>query len=224
MMRTPLISLYAPRMSIPVVLVHGLGSSFAHNWGVSGWDDILMSEGFAVIGHELPGHGAAVEAPGGETEAVQRLIDLASEVGPIDAIGFSAGARLVLRAALAKPSAFHKIVLLGIGDGMWAHTLNTDTFELADLVVQLLETAGNDRARVERYVKGFTEMPPLSELSKVTVPALVVIGDRDMVGPADAMTAALPDARMVVLKGVDHYATTSNFKCQDEVLRFLSEE
>jgi pimeloyl-ACP methyl ester carboxylesterase len=57
----------------------------------------------------------------------------------------------------------------------------------------------------------------------VTVPALVVIGDRDTVGPADRLTAALPQARMVVLKGVDHYATTSNFRCQDEVLRFLSE-
>ena len=113
--------------------------------------------------------------------------------------------------------------MLGIGDGMWTHRVNPDGFELADLVVQLLETAGNDRASVERYVKGFTEMPPLTELSKVTVPVLVVIGDRDMVGPADAMTAALPEARLVVLKGVDHYATTSNFKCQDEVLRFLSE-
>jgi pimeloyl-ACP methyl ester carboxylesterase len=205
------------------MLVHGLGSSFAHNWGVSGWDDILGSEGFAVIPHELPGHGSAPEVAGGENEAVQRLIDSASELAPVDAIGFSAGARLVLRAAIAKPSAFRKVVLLGIGDGMWTHSVNPDGFELADLVVQLLETAGNDRASVERYVKGFTEMPPLTELSKVTVPVLVVIGDRDMVGPADAMTAALPDARLVVLKGVDHYATTSNFKCQDEVLRFLSE-
>ncbi|MFA7322756.1 MAG: alpha/beta fold hydrolase [Candidatus Nanopelagicales bacterium] len=210
-------------MSIPVVLVHGLGSSFAHNWGVSGWDDILQSEGFAVIAHELPGHGSAPAAPGGETEAVQRLVDLVSEIGPVDAVGFSAGARLVLRAALAKPEAFHKIVLLGIGDGMWNHRPAEGDFELADLVLQLLETAGNDRALVERYVKGFTEMPDLGQLSKVTVPALVVIGDRDMVGPADALTAALPDARLVVLKGVDHYATTSNFKCQDEVLRFLSE-
>jgi len=223
MMHTAPISLYAPRMSVPVMLVHGLGSSFAHNWGVSGWDDILASEGFSVIPHELPGHGSAAEAPGGEDEAVQRLIDAASELAPVDAVGFSAGARLVLRAAIAKPSAFRKVVLLGIGDGMWTHSVNPDGFELADLVVQLLETAGNDRASVERYVKGFTEMPPLTQLSKVTVPVLVVIGDRDMVGPADAMTAALPDARLVVLKGVDHYATTSNFKCQDEVLRFLSE-
>ena len=154
---------------------------------------------------------------------MQRLIDVVSEREPVDAIGFSAGARLVLRAALANPTAFRKIVLLGIGDGMWTHTPTADDLELADLVVQLLETAGNDRAAVERYIKGFTEMPALSELSKVTVPTLVMIGDRDMVGPADAMTAALADAKLVVLKGVDHYATTSNFTCQDEVLRFLSE-
>ena len=83
-------------MPVPVVLVHGLGSSFAHNWGVSGWDDILQSEGFEAVGYELPGHGAAPEAVGGESEAVQRLLDLVSTREPVDAIGFSAGARLVL--------------------------------------------------------------------------------------------------------------------------------
>ncbi|MDD2858222.1 MAG: alpha/beta hydrolase [Candidatus Nanopelagicales bacterium] len=211
-------------MSVPVVLVHGLGSSFAHNWGVSGWDDILQSEGFEVVAHELPGHGAAAEAPGGEDEAIARLVELVTQIGPVAAVGFSAGARLVLRAALARPEAFTRIALLGIGDGMWSHRQSdSEEIVMADLVLQLLETAGNDRASVERYVRGFTEMPDLGTLAKVTVPALVVIGDRDMVGPADQLTAALPNARMVVLKGVDHYATTSNFTCQDEVLRFLSE-
>lgn len=211
-------------MPVPVVLVHGLGSSFAHNWGVSGWDDILQSEGFEVVAHELPGHGAAPEAPGGEDEAIARLVALVQQIGPVDAIGFSAGARLVLRAALASPASFNKIALLGIGDGMWSHEPSGDgEVVMADLVLQLLETAGNDRGAVERYVRGFSPMPDLGALAAVTMPALVVIGDRDGVGPADRLTAALPQARMVVLKGVDHYATTSNFTCQDEVLRFLSE-
>ena len=162
-------------MSAPVVLVHGLGSSFEHNWGVTGWIDILESEGFEVIGHELPGHGSARVAAGGEIEAAQRLVELVTEKAPVVGIGFSAGARLTLRAAIAAPQAFEKVVLLGIGDGMW------------------------------------------------TMPTLVVIGERDMVGPVDEMVAALPNARSLVLKGVDHFSTTSNFNCQDAVLRFLSE-
>ena len=209
-------------MSAPVVLVHGLGSSFEHNWRVTGWIDILESEEFEVIGHELPGHGSAAVAPGGETEAAQRLVSLVKEKAPVVGIGFSAGARLVLRAAIAAPEAFEKVVLLGIGDGMWEHR-EEGSGEMPDLVLQLLETAGNDRALVQQYVDGFSPMPPLSELSKLTMPTLVVIGERDMVGPVDAMVAAMPDARALVLKGVDHFSTTSNFNCQDAVLRFLSE-
>ena len=209
-------------MSAPVVLVHGLGSSFEHNWGVTGWIDILESEGFEVIGHELPGHGQAPVAAGGEIEAAQRLVELVTEKAPVVGIGFSAGARLTLRAAIAAPQAFEKVVLLGIGDGMWKDR-EAGSGEMPDLVLQLLETAGNDRALVQQYVDGFAPMPPLSELSKLTMPTLVVIGERDMVGPVDEMVAALPNARSLVLKGVDHFSTTSNFNCQDAVLRFLSE-
>ena len=209
-------------MSAPVVLVHGLGSSFEHNWGVTGWIDILDSEGFEVVGHELPGHGSAPQAAGGEPEAMERLVGLVKERAPVVGIGFSAGARLVLRAAIASPESFEKVVLLGIGDGMWKER-QEGTGEMPDLVLQLLETAGNDRASVQKYVDGFTAMPPLSQLAKLTMPTLVVIGERDMVGPVDDMVAALPNARAIVLKGVDHFSTTSNFNCQDAVLRFLSE-
>lgn len=209
-------------MSAPVVLVHGLGSSFDHNWGVTGWIDILESEGFAVVGHELPGHGAARVAPGGEAEAAQRLVTLVTEKAPVVGIGFSAGARLVLRAAIAAPEAFDKVVLLGIGDAMWKER-EQGSGQMPDLVLQLLETAGNDRALVQQYVEGFSAMPPLSELSKLTMPTLVVIGERDMVGPVDEMVAAMPNASALVLKGVDHFSTTSNFTCQDAVLRFLSQ-
>ena len=209
-------------MSAPVVLVHGLGSSFEHNWGVTGWIDILDSEGFEVVGHELPGHGSAAHAAGGELEAVQRLVSVVTQKAPVVGIGFSAGARLVLRAAIASPESFEKVVLLGIGDGMWK-VREEGSGEMPDLVLQLLETAGNDRASVQGYVDGFAAMPPLSELAKLTMPTLVVIGERDMVGPVDEMVAALPNARAIVLKGVDHFSTTSNFNCQDAVLRFLSE-
>ncbi|MDO8731496.1 MAG: alpha/beta hydrolase [Actinomycetota bacterium] len=209
-------------MSAPVVLVHGLGSSFEHNWGVTGWIDILESEGFEVVGHELPGHGSAPQASRGEPEAVERLVSVVTEQAPVVGIGFSAGARLVLRAAIASPEAFDKVVLLGIGDGMWKDR-EEGSGEMPDLVLQLLETAGNDRESVQKYVEGFTAMPPLGELAKLTMPTLVVIGERDMVGPVDEMVAALPNARAIVLKGVDHFSTTSNFNCQDAVLRFLSE-
>ena len=50
---------------------------------------------------------------------------------------------------------------------------------------------------------------------------LVVIGDRDFAGPADPLVDALPDARGVTLRNVDHFATPESFGFIDAVLEFL---
>ena len=50
---------------------------------------------------------------------------------------------------------------------------------------------------------------------------LVVIGDRDFAGPGDLLADALPDARVVVLRNVDHFATPESFGFIDAVLEFL---
>ena len=47
------------------------------------------------------------------------------------------------------------------------------------------------------------------------------IGDRDFAGPADPLAEALPDARLVVLRNVDHFATPESFGFIDAVLEFL---
>ena len=43
----------------PVVLVHGLGSSFEHGWRSTGWIDLLADADRPVIGVDLLGHGTA---------------------------------------------------------------------------------------------------------------------------------------------------------------------
>ena len=59
------------------------------------------------------------------------------------------------------------------------------------------------------------------ELKVVECPVLVVIGDRDFAGPADGLAEALPDARLVVLRNTDHFATPESFGFIDAVLEFL---
>jgi hypothetical protein len=53
---------------------------------------------------------------------------------------------------------------------------------------------------------------------------LVVLGDRDWVGPADRLMAALPSASLVSLSGVDHFATPSDFGAIDATVKFLGLE
>jgi hypothetical protein len=50
---------------------------------------------------------------------------------------------------------------------------------------------------------------------------LVVLGDRDFAGPADPLLDKLPDARLVTLPGVDHFATPKQFGFIDAALDFL---
>ena len=93
---------------------------------------------------------------------------------------------------------------------------------LARLFTQYAEQPGNDRlalAAVMRRADG----APLSaaELATVTVPVLVVLGDRDFAGPADQLVDALPDARLVSLRNVDHFATPESFGFIDATLEFL---
>ena len=59
------------------------------------------------------------------------------------------------------------------------------------------------------------------ECQKVTAPVLVIIGGRDFAGPADPLVDALPDARLVVLPGADHFSTPKDFGAIDATLRFL---
>ena len=42
-----------------LVLLHGFGSSFDHNWQQTGWVDILADFGVTVPPIDLPGHGSS---------------------------------------------------------------------------------------------------------------------------------------------------------------------
>ena len=80
-----------------VVLVHGLGSSFEHGWRAPGWIDLLGDAGRPVIPVDILGHGGA-EAPH-EPAAyadLEQSVIAALPDEPVDAIGFSLGAQLLL--------------------------------------------------------------------------------------------------------------------------------
>jgi pimeloyl-ACP methyl ester carboxylesterase len=232
----------APSAALPtVLLVHGIGSSFAHNWQRTGWVDILGLDDRTALGYELPGHGDSTTPLDGDA-AVRELTELVTGHGEVDAVGFSAGAMLLARVAVAVPGAFRRLALLGIGDGIWragketgdesaggvldlAVALESDT-EHEDPRVRIFQrlarSAGNDPARVAGYLRSAPSAPSADQLAAVTCPTLIVVGERDPIGPADRLAAAFGDARAVVLPGVDHMATTTDVRCQDRVSRFLA--
>ena len=221
----------------PVALVHGFASSYAHGWEHNGWTDLLADGGRKVLRIDLPGHGESPAAtdPAAYADVQGALADVVAPHAPVDAIGFSTGARLLLGLASEDPARLRKLVVIGVGDNLLrpedreplASALESGADEVAaedigvQLFVRLARTAGND----PRALAAFLRRPdrPLTEddLARVTCPVLVVLGDRDFSAPADRLVRALPDAELVMLRNVDHFAAPRDFNCINRSLAFI---
>ncbi len=220
----------------PVVLVHGWGGSFATTWQRSGFTDLLADAGRPVIGVDLLGHGAAPKPhePEAYADLTARIVEALPDE-PVDAVGFSLGAMTLLRLALDQPDRLRRLVVSGVGRNLFERDDERAAAILAGvegtgdpednigrLFGQYARAEGNDPEALAAVLRrpGAGPFDP-AELTKVTVPALVVIGDRDFAGPADPLVEALPDARAVVLRNVDHFATPEAFGFIDATLEFL---
>lgn len=218
----------------PVLLVHGFASSFDRNWREPGWVDLLSDAGRGVLPLDLLGHGSS-ERPHDPAAYARLEDDVAAALpaeGAVDAIGFSLGARLLLGVAAAQPGRFHRVVVGGVGANLFrradpepvARALEGDLdvdHPVARLFVQFAAGSGNDPAALAACLRRPERPLTAEQLAAVTCPVLVVLGDQDFAGPGDPLVEALPDARLVTLRGVDHFAAPRNFGFIDAALEFL---
>jgi pimeloyl-ACP methyl ester carboxylesterase len=214
--------------SAPVILVHGLASSFDHGWRATGWVDLLEDGGREVIRFDLPGHGQSTYPP--DADPSDALRDALPDT-PVDAVGFSAGAQTLLRLASVAPSRFDRLVLIGVGENVFRQddfSYLADAYEAGDaadprwkVFVNLAVSAGNDPKAMATYLRTPKSRITDETLAGVKVPARVIIGDKDFAGPADTLVAKLPEASLTVLPGVDHFQAPRDFGCIDAALRFL---
>jgi pimeloyl-ACP methyl ester carboxylesterase len=219
----------------PVVLVHGVGSSFEHGWRSPGWVDLLADASRPVIPVDILGHGTADRPHDPAKYAhLETSVERALPDEQVDAIGFSLGAQLLLRIASRTPERFGRLVVIGVGDNVFrtdpANAL-ADAFEsetdtepddiTTRLFVQLARSAGNDPLAIAACLRRPAEPFTAADAAQVMCPTLVIIGDRDFAGPPEPLVDALPDAQLVVLKGVDHFRAPMEFDCIDAALEFI---
>jgi pimeloyl-ACP methyl ester carboxylesterase len=188
-----------------------------------------------VIGIDLLGHGDAPKPhePEAYGDLTTRIVDAIADYPTIDAVGFSLGAITLLQLACRAPDRFSHLIVSGVGANLFRNDSHESIIASVEgrgdpeditsqLFAQYANQPGND-AKALAAVMRRPRLDPISaeRLSTLTFPVLVVLGDRDFAGPADPLMTALPNARLITLKGCDHFATPNDFRFIDATLEFL---
>ncbi|APW73468.1 MULTISPECIES: alpha/beta fold hydrolase [Sphingopyxis] len=224
----------------PVVLLHGLFSSAEVNWIKFGTAARIAAEGYRVVMPDLRVHGssaaphdAALYPP---DVLVSDLADLIAHLGlsAFDLGGFSLGARTSVRAVVAGMTP-GRLILGGMGlAGLagWQRRgqffkrviAEYDSAKRGDdswLSIQFMKTMKIDRIAAGHLLDSFTDTPP-DALAALTMPTLVVCGDRDRDnGSAEDLVAALPDAVLATIPGT-HMSSVTEPELGQAIAAFLT--
>jgi pimeloyl-ACP methyl ester carboxylesterase len=222
-----------------VLLIHGFLSHAHMNWINPGTAAALVSAGYRVLAPDLRGHGesGAPDTPASyppDILAMDMEAVLAAEsVTDYDLVGYSLGARTALRMVIrgARPS---QLVLGGMGlagildsnarrDFFISAIEKRDTLKRGDIgyeVARFIKST-NANAQAAIHVLRSQVVSTAAELATVTMPALVIAGNKDFDnGSAAELATALPAARYAEIDG-DHMSAVVNPQLATEIIAFL---
>lgn len=225
----------------PVLLLHGFASNARLNWGSTGWIDLLVDAGRAVIAPDLRGHGGSTKfydpadystlAMAGDVRTLCAQLGIARA----DVVGYSMGSRVAGMLALGQPGFVRSLVLGGIGESLIAG--NRDAGIIADALAsegppapgapgafrKFAERAGGDLGALAACMRGQAEALNPAVLSLLRLPVLVAAGSLDLVaGPPEPVAARIPGARALTIAGRDHMLAVGDRSFKRAVLDFLA--
>lgn len=234
----------APAGDVPVLLVHGLGSDAWVNWGQAGWVRALHAAGRSVVSFDQRGHGGS----GSPTDpAAYRLSAMATDLervlaatvgdAPVDAIGYSLGARVLLEflGSAAGAGRIRRLVLGGSAGQPLLQGMDPDVVDLAvggGPVPDHPETARiartiaalptNDERALAALVRGLHHDPDaIRRAPDPAVPLLLGVGTDDPLHDAAQAWADRLPAEFVGLPGRNHVSAVPSGVFRAAAVRFL---
>ena len=225
----------------PVLLLHGLFSDAATNWIKFGHAERIAAAGFRVLMPDARAHGRSGAPHDPAAYPPDVLLDdvrfLVGELGltDYDLGGFSLGARTVAR-LLEGGLRPRRAVLAGMGReglsgwndrrGFFLEAIDRrDEVRRGDphfMAVQFLNTQGTDPLAARLLLDSFRDEGQ-PDWSAMTPPTLMVCGAQDGDnGSAEALAAALPDARHVAIPGT-HMSSVTKPELGEAIARFLAD-
>lgn len=210
----------------PLVLLHGNGEDhtyFKHQIEP-------FSRHFRVIALDTRGHGQSPRGTAPFTiaqfgEDLKEFLDQRG-IRRCHLLGFSDGGNIALSFALGHPEYVEKLVLNGANLRPGGVKCSVQLpIVLGWGLLGLLRPFDGEARRKWELLDLMVTQPHIApeELSRLTMPTLVVAGDRDMIreNHTQSIAAAIPGARLDILPG-DHFVARHNWQAFNRaVLDFL---
>jgi len=208
---------YGPERGVPLVLLHGGGSTIDVTWG-----RILpfLARDRRVIAVEEQAHGRTSDrnAPVRFETSADDIAALLQhlKIEQADVFGFSNGASVGLQVAIRHPQAVRRLVFAssftkkeGAQPQLWELIRTADISNMPQPLQDAFLKVNADPAKLKTMhdkdaerMRHFADVPD-AELRAIRAPTLILLGDHDIVKPEHALglTHVIPDARLMILVG-----------------------
>jgi len=202
---------------VPLVLIHGGGSTIESNWSRI---LPLLARSRQVIAIEEQGHGhsPAAERPFTFENTADDVAALLDHLGiaRADVMGFSNGGTTTLRVGLRHPEKVRRLVVIsamyrrdGLVAGFWDGIADARLSSMPEALQAADRKINPDPRHLQALfeqdsgrIRAFQDWPD-SDISGIGAPTLVVVGDHDVVLPEHALRMArlLPKGRLMIVPG-----------------------
>ncbi|UTM58139.1 alpha/beta hydrolase [Photobacterium sp. CCB-ST2H9] len=205
----------------PMVLLHGGGDTIQTSFG-----DILplIARERQVIAFEQQGYGRTADIAERPFTFEQSADDTAAlldylHIDKADLFGFSNGGTIAMQVAIRHPQRVSRLILASalfqrdgaypwLWEAMKHARLENMPQELQDAYLQVAPHPENLRMFHDKAAGRMVEFKDISKdtIRSVTVPALILVGDADVIRPEHAVEISrlLRYAQLAVLPGTDH--------------------